>query len=304
MTASILIHPEELTKKWIDRAARLGYDVIALHPRGGKEAADTLAELLALLETREYRALLDYAASLGLGIEYEFHALSYLLPRRLFAEHPEYFRMDENGERNPDCNLCFTNEDALAIVKTRAKALAKRLYRSTDRYYFWADDVMSGTCRCEKCRGLTPSDKNLLLMNAIATALREDMPDARLACLAYRETLDVPKTVRPAEGVFLEYAPIERDAHTPIEAQSDGRERELIRFFGGGAKALDYWLDNSLFSKWKKPPVRFSPDRAVIEADLEYYGRVGFDSVSSFACFLGEDYEALYGEPDIPKLKI
>ena len=303
MTTSILIHPEELTKKWIDRAVRLGCDAIALHPRGGKEAADTLAELLTLFDVPEYRVLLDYAAARGLEIEYEFHALSYLLPRALFAEHPEYFRMDENGKRSPDCNLCFSNADALSIVKTRAAELAARLYRSTDRFYFWADDVHTGTCHCEKCRGLSPSDKNLLLMNAMIEGIRRKNPNARLACLAYRDTLAVPTAVKPAEGIFLEYAPIERDAHTPIEAQSDGRERELVRFFGDGAKVLDYWLDNSLFSKWKKPPARFSPDRAVIAADLEYYERIGFESVSSFACFLGDDYEALYGEPDIPKLK-
>lgn len=306
MTTSLLIHPEELTEKWIDRAAALGYDALALHPHGGGEATDALYELLATLETAEYRALIDRAWDKGLAVEYEIHAAGYLLPRQLFAEHPEYFRMNEKGERTPDFNFCFSNTDALRVIGERAAELAARLYRSPHRYFFWADDVRGKTCHCEKCRRLSPSDKNLTFMNAILTALRKEIPDARLAYLAYQDTLPAPQTVRPEEGIFLEYAPIDRDVHRPIEGQDErtnGAVRDLIAFFGTkNAKVLDYWLDNSLFSRWKKPPVKFTPDRAVIEADVAFYKTLGFEDISSFACFLGEDYEALYGAPDIPPL--
>lgn len=33
--------------------------------------------------------------------------------------------------------------------------------------------------------------------------------------------------------------------------------------------------------------------------DIAFYREKGFEYISSFACFLGEDYEALYGAPDI-----
>ena len=33
--------------------------------------------------------------------------------------------------------------------------------------------------------------------------------------------------------------------------------------------------------------------------DIAEYDRMGFDYLSTFACFLGEDYEALYGGIDI-----
>ena len=62
---------------------------------------------------------------------------------------------------------------------------------------------------------------------------------------------------------------------------------------------LEYWYDNSLFSNWKKPPAKFSPDNEMIKADIEFYKRLGFNDIASFACYLGEDYEALYGESDI-----
>lgn len=306
MSSSILIHPEELTKKWIDRAKSKRYDTLALHPRGGKRAHETLSEMLEMLKTPEYRALLDYAAEVGLNIEYEFHAVGFLLPKELFGEHPEYFRMNSEGVRTPDLNLCFSNPEAVAIVKRRAAWLAKQLYRSTKRFYFWADDAKESTCFCPECRKLSAPDKNLFLMNEMLDAIREEIPDASLACLAYQDTIGVPETVKPREGIFLEYAPIDRDMHVPTgeqNSEANGDVRKLLAFFGRkGSKVLEYWIDNSLLSKWQKPPQRYTPDRAVINADVAFYKSVGFEIISSFACFLGEDYEALYGEPDVPEI--
>ena len=62
---------------------------------------------------------------------------------------------------------------------------------------------------------------------------------------------------------------------------------------------LDYWLDNSLYSGWKKPPKEFREDRDVIAADFKYYRALGIHDLATFACYLGEDYIELYGEPDI-----
>ena len=121
MKKGLLIHPSELSVKWIDRLADAGIDTLGLHPEGGGDAHRSLERLLALLETAEYRRLLDYAADRGLTVEYEFHAASWLLPRELFASHPEYFRMEENGSRTAHLNFCRTNGAALEIVFCMAK---------------------------------------------------------------------------------------------------------------------------------------------------------------------------------------
>lgn len=101
MKKSILIHPDELSKVWIDRMVRENIDVIALHPPGGAKAHEYLAKMLEMLEAPEYRALLDYAAEQGLKIEYEMHAAGYLLPKSLFESHPEYFRLNEMASAFP-----------------------------------------------------------------------------------------------------------------------------------------------------------------------------------------------------------
>ena len=99
MKSGILIHPSELTEKWIDRMARLGVDTLGLHPEGGGNAIDSLTALTKQVKSEKFKNLIEYAHSRGLCVEYEFHAFGYLLPRELFSSHPEYFRMDKNGER-------------------------------------------------------------------------------------------------------------------------------------------------------------------------------------------------------------
>ena len=97
MRSSLIIHPEELSREWIDRAADAGIDVLGIHPKGGKRAPVYVREMMEMMKTREYRELIDYARERGIEIEYEIHAASYLLPRELFVENPQFFRMNEQG---------------------------------------------------------------------------------------------------------------------------------------------------------------------------------------------------------------
>lgn len=45
-------------------------------------------------------------------------------------------------------------------------------------------------------------------------------------------------------------------------------------------------------------PKKFTPDNQRIAREIEFYRSLGVSSISSFACYLGSDYEALYGMPD------
>lgn len=312
MKAGILIHPSELSKRWIDRMADGGIDTLGIHPEGGGNAIDSLKGLVERLESEDFRALIDYARARGLNFEYEFHAFGYLLPRELFSEHPEYFRMNEQGERTPKLNFCPSCEAALKIVAEGAAELVKKLYGSSNNYFLWSDDARGGVCHCPRCRELSPSDQQLTVLNAMIKEIRKDNPDARLAYLAYYDTLDVPKNVECEEGIFLEYAPIDK-WHVKTgrigEEYIRGLEREretrepLLRHFGKeGSRVLEYWIDNSLFSSWKKPPQKLECDYNEIFSDVKEYLDIGYEDISTFGCFLGEDYESLYGEPDISPL--
>ena len=305
MKNGMIIHPSELSKKWIDRLADAGVGTLGIHPEGGVGAPKSLERLLDLLKTPEYRALIDYARSRGLKIEYECHAAGYLMDKSLFADHPKYFRMNAAGERVSDWNFCVSNADALALFAKRAAELALALYGSDKNFYFWMDDGREIHCHCPKCRPLSPSDQQYIALRAALDEIRRHIPDARLAYLAYIDTITPPTLAHDSAGLFLEYAPFEKyTAKGEDSAVRIERERAMIAplldYFGReDAKVLEYWYDNSLFSRWKKPPARFTLDEKAMSADIRDYRAMGFDSISTFACFLGEDYEELYGEADI-----
>lgn len=303
MEKTLLIHPEELSRAWIDRMAAVGCDALTLHPVGGYEAHLTLERMLESLERPEMRSLLDYAAERGLAVEYAMHSARYLMPASLFETHPTYFRMNREGVRTPDFNFCVSNDEALSLYAENAAHLAARLYRTSNRFFFWMDDCKDAFCHCERCSRMTPADQQLKVLNAVIRRLRCDIPTAKLSYLAYFETIHCPMTVKPEEGIFVEYAPIERDFHKTVDCMPTAELdniRALLNYFGRkDARVLEYWYDNSLFSKWTKPPIRFVPNNDVIRYDISYYRELGFYEIASFACYLGADYEALWGVADI-----
>lgn len=227
------------------------------------------------------------------------------MPRDLFAEHPEYFRMNAEGKRTSDYNFCVSSSDALSLVARRAAELAEALYGSSNRFYFWMDDGHDLRCHCPLCARLSASDQQLIALNAMLREIRKHRPNARMAYLAYMDTVVTPTAVTAVDGIFLEYAPFEKYTAKGEDAQKlIKQEREmmlpLMRFFNAEPKKLlEYWYDNSLFSHWTRPPQKFVLNEAAMRAEASEYIADGFDIISTFACFLGDDYEQLYGDFDI-----
>lgn len=306
MKKGVLVHPHELSVRWIEQAVREGIDVLGLHPVGGPAAKDSCAALVQLLDDPEFIRLVDLAKSKGLTVEYEIHAMGWLLPRNLFETHPEYFLIDENGERNPARNFCVSNEEAMQIVERNAVALAKKLHGSSHRFYLWLDDTNSLRCHCPKCAKLSGSDQQLLVVNRLVKALRKEFPDAQVPYLAYYGTLEPPTQVKPCEGVFLEYAPMAKykrpdsDGYRTYVPMEQKYLVPLMEMFGReNTKVLEYWIDNSMYSNYTKPPKILNVDPEQVKKDIAFYKALGIEDITTFGCYLGQDYEELYGEPDI-----
>ena len=303
----ILVHPEDLTLSWIRRMDQAKLNTLGLHPVGGVKAHESLQRAIDMHSLPDMRRMFTEAASRGINVEYEAHAMAWLLPRHLHARHPDWFRMNEKGERAADFNLCASNPDALDYVSERTALLASLLDTGAVKHYFWTDDVTGCSCQCPECRRLSPSDQQMKLVNAMLKGLKKRDRNAKLCYLAYHDALDVPRKAEPLDGVFLEYAPIRRDHHRPINDPASEKNaaevaplKELIDFFGAkDARVLDYWMDNSLFSGWKKPPKPFALDAEVMKADIDFYASLGFEEITSFGCYLGPDYDELYGEAQL-----
>ena len=307
MSKFLIVHPDELSAKWIERLKDLGVDTLGIHSAGGTKAHEHLAKMLEGQKSDKVKSLFDLATAEGLSVEYELHAASYLLPRELFESHPEYFRMDKNGERTINSNFCVSNKEALDLVSKRAAELADTLYASSDKFYFWLDDGKDLHCHCDKCRELSPSDQQLIALNSMLEAIKEKRPDAKLAYLAYCTTTDAPKKIKPHKDIFLEYAPFERDRKLPARVMSEAERENLAKLFEvfdkRDSKILEYWYDNSMFSGWKKPPKAMIVDGEMLVDDVSFYRELGFENIGSFACYLGSDYEELHGEPDLSAFK-
>ena len=199
----IIVHPEELTLAWLDRMAEARLNTLGLHPVGGVHADQSLQRAIDLHPLPESRRLRAEAALRGISVEYEAHVMAWLLPRHLFDRHPDWFRMDEKGDRAADFNLCASNPDALDYVSERTALLAELLDTGTSKYYYWIDDVCGYSCHCPECRALSPSDQQMRMVNAMLRGLRKYDRSAKLCYLAYVDALEVPKKVAPLDGVFL-----------------------------------------------------------------------------------------------------
>jgi len=210
--------------------------------------------------------------------------------------------MNDAGERVRDANLCVHSAAALEIVAENAVAIARLLRPTTRRYFYWGDDGLPW-CHCPKCREFSDSEQALLLENHVLQALRRFDARAQLAHLAYANTLPAPAKVKPQAGIFLEYAPIHRRYDQPYASQTGGPDAlgnldaNLRVFPTETAQVLEYWLDVSRFSGWKRPAVKLPWNRDVFLSDLETYTARGIRHVTSFACYLDAAYRKLHGEP-------
>lgn len=145
----------------------------------------------------------------GMTLQFGGHHLPAFIRREAFEDHPEWFPV-RKGQRDPRYNLCPTCPDALDELRRGAEVFFAR-YPGADVYHAWADDIWGGGwCSCESCDGLSPSDQALIATNAVADVLARVQPDARIAHLAYHDTLKPPEKTRPAENVTLLFAPRER----------------------------------------------------------------------------------------------
>ncbi len=302
----IVLLNDDLNLHWIKWMKEAGLNVLALHDLSTRDF-DCIEKTIQNIQSDNGKKLISMAIEEGIDIEYEMHALSWLLPRSEFVKHPEWFREDEHGNRVPQNNMCISNRDALDVISENAIKLAQLLPPTTNNYYMWADDAENASCHCEQCRKFTGSEQNLIMMNAILKGLKKVNSNAKLPFLAYADVLEVPKRIEPEEGIFLEFAPIKRrfdKCINDIDTQENFKYKtvfeEMLSFFDPKhAHVLEYWLDASMFSNWQKPAVKIPFYNEVFLRDVDYYSSNGIDFITSFGAFIDEEYYNAHGIPPV-----
>ena len=259
------------------------------------------------------KAWKDYVAKCtqnGIRICYEDHMGSQLIPRSLFKNHPEYFRMNEQGQRVDDVNFCVTNPEVQQRVRDNAIELGKAYAPTNHRYYFWGDDF-GKKCHCPNCKQYTDVEQWLIVENIVIDALRTIDDKAMLAHLLYDNTMQYPSTrVLPHEGIFLQFAPIHRKWNYCISnssvqggaGQTHGYMtnclKEHLKIFPvETCEVLEYWLAVTMSSNWTKPVKKIAQwYPSVYQQDIAYYASLGIRNIVTYGMWIGGDYYKAFGD--------
>lgn len=259
---------------WIDFAAKMRLNRIAFHYTWPARDwyINLLAQLLPLLKKR------------GLEIETGGHFLSSFLPRNVIKTHPDWFRMNKEGDRVNDHNLNPFSAGARNYLASNAEEFLLKM-PDARLFHVWADDIEGGGWSHEPGKQqYTPSDQALLVYNDLIGRVRQKLPHAKLAFLAYHDTVFPPRVEKPAPGIVFFYAPRERCyAHALDDPEcslnqkyTQALEKALPMFNRTDAEVFEYYTDEILFESMTNPPLP-----AVLSKDAQYYHRLGISRLGS-----------------------
>lgn len=167
-------------------------------------------------------------------------SLPSLVPDSLFAEHPEYFALQEDGTRSTD-HICLSNPDVLDVTIESVRA-AIEANTMDAKYVHIGQKDNANYCRCKNCEALYEKHgglcaPTLIFTNKLADALDEDYPDFMFTFYAYLETAKPPQdlSLRCNENV----APVLCGLHSACRSHpitecghEDVQEETLLTAYG------------------------------------------------------------------------
>lgn len=162
-----------------------------------------------------------------------------LVPKSLFSEHPEYFAMDENGNRHTD-HVCMTNPDVLELVVENCREIMTNATNDAKFIHIGQDDNIN-YCHCENCEELyekygSVSAPTLIFTNNLADILGPEFPDYTFTFYAYNET-DRPPTdttlrCRPNVAPVLCGLHKACRSHSLLECGAQDGDESLMNLYG------------------------------------------------------------------------
>jgi hypothetical protein len=288
----IVLLPSDLDfAGWSDLLQAAGLNLLGLH-----------SESL----TSEQQAVVEACRQRGIDIEYHLHFVQRFMDKQLFAAQPQWFAMDVLGRRDPHGNPCVSAPGLLDHARGKAAHYTSLYPSTTHRYHYWAADNKIW-CHCPECCRYSPSEQNTMLMQAFLDGIRQVDAQGTIAYLAYLETLPVPERIKPGEGLFLEFAPYRRVFTRPLDDTDCHANRQHIAaldrllqvFDTATACVLEYWLDVSYWSNYLRPAQEVRLDGQFLERDIELYRSRGLNNVTTFACWMDDDYLVRWGSAEV-----
>ena len=110
-----------------------------------------------------------------------------------------------------------------------------------------------------------------------------------------------PKVVRPHPS--LESLLKRNRSYRGYDASRVVTEADLLKlltFFPvEKVHVLEYWLDVSYFSNWRRPLRKIACSAEVMRRDLEFYCSLGIRNFASFAVMMDSTYFAQFGDEEL-----
>ena len=133
------------------------------------------------------------------------HTYNFLVPKSAyFAEHPEYYALQENGKREP-YQLCTSNPQVIHIATEKVRAYAKNYPNAL----LSVSPNDKGTfCQCDNCLAIEGKDGNLAdrlmtFANHIAREVGKDYPNTRYTYFVDYHSTGLPGHTKPEPNLVF-----------------------------------------------------------------------------------------------------
>ncbi|HIJ75063.1 MAG TPA: DUF4838 domain-containing protein [Candidatus Hydrogenedentes bacterium] len=225
------------------------------------------------------------------AVSYGHNFYQLVPPPEYFPEHPEYFGMNEDGERvamdDPEdykrewgqraldriYQLCMTNPELPGVIM---KTL-RRWHAANPGAEFWCimQEDLGTHCLCPECAAVderegTPMGSMLTGINRTADLFAEEFPDKDIMTYAYAYTRRPPKHMQPRDNVYFQLCTIECDFLRPLEERTRDENRRFMKDLEAWSKLTGNLLVYDYapnFASWMRP----HPNLHVIVPNLRTY---------------------------------
>lgn len=210
------------------------------------------------------------------------HSFDELVPRKLFAEHPEYFPLIDGKRTDGYVQRCLSSPDVLEIAIRHVRRWIKDApdakiisVSQNDSYKF---------CTCDQCNAIVQkfggeqSGLYLWFVNQVAEAIEKDHPDKLIDTLAYQFTEAAPTGIKPRANVRIRLCPIANCVSHPFEQCSAEPNVKFIQRLRAWSKLTDtlyIWHYNTNFANYLMP----FPNFAEFPAEARLYKSCGVKGV-------------------------
>jgi hypothetical protein len=226
----------------------------------------------------KYGGHIDYG-----GLFVHTHAVL-LPPEKYFTDHPDYFAQTIDGKRYA-AQLCPTHPEVAKLI-TAAVVDHLRSHPTTNIVSVSKNDSGGDQlCYCDRCRKIRDREAaemgcQLVLVNAVAEAIEKDFPHLAVDTLAYLDTLQPPKHVRPRTNVVIRLCNDTASAFTPASQAAFG---QTIANWARIHNRLSVWDYDTNFHHYLAP----LPNIDVMAANIRFWASKHVEGIMLQGCYQG-----------------